>query len=242
MSQAPHWLSVGCGPWSTPTNFDSGVDYGYPEVFYLPYQNTGDLNVQTGMNTLHAVEMTIIVFGSAWWFFVILQLLDMFQTVMDVLKGRPNSGSMYYAGATSQRSIFHSVKALVAPLFPRFRRSSTPKTRKVATEYQQSTYKAIIGFGIFLALVVMLMSIGGHTSQMIKKQQTTYLESFGPQVGTNFTLSPQGVIMSSDYWGNETSWSDCFIVRAPGSRNGFWSEWVESNRKGSALFRIAAGL
>lgn len=30
-----------------------------------------------------------------------------------------------------------------------------------------------------------------------------------------------GVSPTSDYWGNATSWSDCFVVRAPGSGMGF---------------------
>lgn len=240
MSQAPHWISVGCGKWTTPTNYDSGVSYGYPYEFYLPYQNTGDLNVQTGMNTLHAVEMTIIVFGSIWWFFVILHLLDMSSTLEEVLTREPVT---YTAGTGSgvvgQRSIFSSVRSL----FPRIRMDGgKSRPRKVANAYQQSCYKVIITFGLLLGFLVLLMSIGGHASQMNKKLQTTYMDGFGPQVGTNFTYSPQGVIQSSDYWGNETSWSDCFIVRAPGSRSGFWSEWVEGNRNGSALFRIAAGL
>ncbi|KUJ09805.1 uncharacterized protein LY89DRAFT_740874 [Mollisia scopiformis] len=248
MSQAPHWLSVGCGDWSTPTNYDSGVSYGYPEVFYLPYQNTGDLNVQTGMNTLHATEMTIIVFGSVWWCFVFFHILDIFTTLEDIFKRKPagtslggtSLGGTSLGGTLNQRSIFSSIKSLLAPLSPRARRQPAP--RKVATAWQQSYYPLICVLGLFVAFVVMLMSIGAHASQMMKKQQTTYLESFGPQVGTNFTTDGNGVITGSDYWGNATSWSDCFVVRAPGSRNGFWSEWVESNRRGGALFRIAAGM
>lgn len=92
------------------------------------------------------------------------------------------------------------------------------------------------------AFLIMLMGIGGHTSQMLKKQRTTYLESFGEQVGANFTRGSNGVITGSEYWGNETNWSDCFEVRAPGSRTGFWREWVDTNKEAGALFRIAAGL
>lgn len=236
MKQAEHWLSVGCGDWKTPTNYDSGVSYGYIEEFYLPYQNTGDLNVQTGMNPLHAVEMTVIVFGTAWWIFVISQLLDTLSTIGELFS-RPGRQASTTAYAYQQQSLFSSIKSIFT-----FSLSPRSSVRKPASDYQQAICIWVCMLGILLGFVVMIMSISGHTSQMIKKQQTTYLESFGPQVGTNFTTSANGVITASDYWGNETSWSDCFIVRAPGSRNGFWEDWVESNRKGSALFRIAAGL
>jgi hypothetical protein len=236
LKQAPHWLSVGCGNWSTPTNYDSGVSYGYPEVFYLPYQNTGDLNVQTGMNTLHATEMTVVVAGSAWWVIVLLQTLEGFELLGQCFKQDVGAGGLVYSNG-AQRSVFGALKNLF-----RFRSSGNGGERRKATAAQQGLYKLIISFGLFLAFLVMLMAIGGHASQMMKKLSTTYLESFGPQVGTNFTYSPQGVITASEYWGNETSWSDCFRVRAPGSRSGFWGEWVESNRRSGALFRIAAGL
>src|SRR6185437_14885880 len=96
-------------------NYDAGVDYGFPYQFYLPYQNTGDLNVKTGMNPLHATEMTIIIFGSLWWVFVLSHLLDTLSTIEDLFKGRPTV-STYGPGMVGQRSIFESVKSLISPL------------------------------------------------------------------------------------------------------------------------------
>ncbi|KAE8454404.1 hypothetical protein EG329_000026 [Mollisiaceae sp. DMI_Dod_QoI] len=243
MSQAPHWLSVGCGDYSTPSNYDNGVSYGYASQLYLPYRNTGDLNVQTSMNPLHAEEMTVVVFGSLWWFFVIFHLLDTFSTLGEIFtlsrSHRKNAAPppIYHH---QQRTIFSTIKSLLSISFtPRIHHQ---RARKPASSYQQVTYLWICWAGSFLAFVVVLMSIGGHTSQMMKKQHTTYLESFGPQVGVNFTRASNGVVDGVEYWGNATSWSDCFEVRAPGSRSGFWGEWVRGNREVGGLYRVAAGL
>lgn len=56
------------------------------------------------------------------------------------------------------------------------------------------------------------------------------LDSFGPVV----EVGKGGV----EYWGNKSSWSDCFEVRSPviGTYGG-WNEWAKANEK-FLFFRI----
>lgn len=99
-------------------------------------------------------------------------------------------------------------------------------------------------FGVMGAFVAALMSIGGHMSQALGSHHSVFLDSFGPEVVTNQTFGRDSYgynsTRSSEYWGNATSWSDCFAVEAPRSGDGWWGEWVEQNR--GALFRIPAGV
>jgi len=98
----------------------------------------------------------------------------------------------------------------------------------------------LILFGVFGAFVAMFMSIGGHMSQALGTHHATFIDSFGPVVPSNTTLDNEGYVSSVDYWGNSTSWSDCFTVTAPRSGSGFWNQWVTQNKH--SLYRIAAGV
>lgn len=210
----------------------------------LPYQNTGDLNVKTGMNTLHAVEMVVVILGTAWWFVVLAMFGEVFGLLKECFRfdGGAGRGGMMFEEDGRQRSVFGAVKALFLSLLPFRHRNSTSNTVQRQATKSQGQYDIILIYGLYFAFLITLMAIGGHASQMNKKLSTTYLESFGPQVGTNFTYSENGVITGSEYWGNETSWSDCFTVRAPGSRSGFWREWLQSNGGSGKIARIVAGL
>ncbi|KAE9379426.1 hypothetical protein N431DRAFT_478451 [Stipitochalara longipes BDJ] len=99
-------------------------------------------------------------------------------------------------------------------------------------------------FGVIGAFVAAWMSIGAHMSQALGHHHSAFLDSFGPEVNTNQTykVDPDGFnhTFSSQYWGNSTSWSDCFVVENPRSGNGWWTEWVEQNR--GRLWRIPAGV
>jgi hypothetical protein len=99
-------------------------------------------------------------------------------------------------------------------------------------------------FGVIGAFVAALMSIGGHMSQALGSHHSIFLDSFGPEVVTNQTFGRDefnmNITVGTEYWGNATSWSDCFAVGAPRSGNGWWGEWVAQNR--GRLFRIPAGV
>ena len=99
-------------------------------------------------------------------------------------------------------------------------------------------------FGVMGAFVATFMSIGGHLGQAVGSHHSVYLDSFGPAVWVNGTWTSDNygddIVKGAQYWGNATSWSDCFVLTAPTSADGFWSEWVQAN-KGS-LYRIAAGV
>lgn len=81
-------------------------------------------------------------------------------------------------------------------------------------------------------------------SQALTPHHSVYMDGIGSAVNVNgtFTTDDFGDIYysSADYWGNSTSWSDCFTLTSPTSENGFWSEWVEQNR--ASIYRIAAGV
>jgi hypothetical protein len=99
-------------------------------------------------------------------------------------------------------------------------------------------------FGVLGAFVAALMSIGGHMSQALGNHYSVFLDSFGPEVATNQTFGKDRYGMndtiSTEYWGNATSWSDCFAVEAPRSGDGWWGEWIAQNK--GRLFRIPAGV
>ncbi|PMD34194.1 hypothetical protein L207DRAFT_534548 [Hyaloscypha variabilis F] len=125
-------------------------------------------------------------------------------------------------------------------IWPRSRDRQGPKRNDCAN--------ALMGmvtlFGVIGAFVAAWMSIGAHMSQALGYHRSTFLDSFGPEVNTNqtFEVDPDGFnhTFTSQYWGNSTSWSDCFVVENPRSGNGWWSEWVEQNRR--RLWRIPAGV
>jgi len=81
-------------------------------------------------------------------------------------------------------------------------------------------------------------------SQALGTHHSVFIDSFGPMVSTNQTYGEDSYgynnTLSTQYWGNSTSWSDCFVVENPKSGNGWWSEWVEQNR--GRLWRIPAGV
>lgn len=99
-------------------------------------------------------------------------------------------------------------------------------------------------FGIMGAFVATFMTIGAHMSQALGHHHSVFIDSFGPVVTTNqtFGLDRNGYneTVASQYWGNATSWSDCFTLQAPRSGDGWWSEWVAQNR--GRLWRIPAGV
>jgi hypothetical protein len=125
-------------------------------------------------------------------------------------------------------------------IWPRSRNRQKPKRGECAN--------ALMGmmtlFGIMGAFVACLMSIGGHMSQALGTHHSVFIDSFGPMVSTNQTYGEDSYgynnTLSTQYWGNSTSWSDCFVVENPKSGNGWWSEWVEQNR--GRLWRIPAGV
>jgi hypothetical protein len=81
-------------------------------------------------------------------------------------------------------------------------------------------------------------------SQALTPYHSIYMDSIGPLVGVNGTFATDQFgseyYTSVDYWGNTTSWTDCFTLASPTSGDGFWSEWVEQNR--GSIYRIAAGI
>jgi hypothetical protein len=99
-------------------------------------------------------------------------------------------------------------------------------------------------FGVLGAVVATLLSIGGHLGQAVGSHHSVYLDSFGPAVLVNGTWTSDdwgdNVVNGTQYWGNATSWSDCFVLTAPTSENEFWNEWVQANT--GTLYRIAAGV
>jgi hypothetical protein len=99
-------------------------------------------------------------------------------------------------------------------------------------------------FGIMGAFVACFMSIGGHMSQALGTHHSSFMDNFGPRVNTNqtFKVDSDGYnhTASTQYWGNATSWSDCFELENPRSGDGWWSEWVAQNS--GRLWRIPAGV
>ena len=81
-------------------------------------------------------------------------------------------------------------------------------------------------------------------SQALSPHHAVYMDSIGPAVNVNGTFgtdsSGNQYYTSVAYWGNSTSWSDCFTLTSPTSGNGFWSEWVQQNR--ASVYRVAAGV
>jgi hypothetical protein len=72
------------------------------------------------------------------------------------------------------------------------------------------------------AMLVGIITIGIHIGQAIVPRHSTYVDSIGPPVQVNFTATGK-----PEYWGNATSWSDCFTLTSPTSSNGFWHEWFQ---------------
>jgi hypothetical protein len=81
-------------------------------------------------------------------------------------------------------------------------------------------------------------------SQELTKHHAVFMDSIGPAVKVNGTVNSDGFggeyYTTVDYWGNASSWSDCFTLASPTSGDGFLSDWMVQNR--ASIFRIAAGL
>ena len=81
-------------------------------------------------------------------------------------------------------------------------------------------------------------------SQALTPHHSVYMDSIGPAIAVNRTTDVGMVgnvdFTSVDYWGNTTSWRDCFTLTSPTSGNGFWREWVQWNRR--SIYHVAAGV
>jgi hypothetical protein len=231
--QAAAWLSVGCDQWTSQPWSYMAVSSGSPQQFNIPYSVGGNIN---DVNSLRNTEEGVIIIGTIWFFFAFSQLCDVFNILADIFSGSKRTTSTF----GRQKSVSTGLLAIFAQLHPR--RLFTPKKSKVRTDIQRNMYYWIIGAGILVAALTMCMGIGGHAYQMNNKQKAEYLDCFGPAVGTNLTFNSQGVLVGTHFTGNATSWCDCFEIRAPGSKSGFWSEWVAQNSHSGSLYRIAGGL
>lgn len=232
LTQAPSWISVGCDKYGKQPWTNDDLKNGYAQQFNVPYSIGGHVN---DVNSLRTTEEGVIIIGSIWCLFVFSQLCDTINILIDVFSGISSTG-WYYASPTS---VFGRIWNTIKRLHPRTLFSS--RTCKIYNETQRTMYYYIIGAGFLFGILVMLMGIGGHSYQMNNKQKVRYLDCFGSVTGTNLTFDGNGVLTGTNYLGNATNWCDCFDIRAPGSRSGFWSEWVSENSKAGTLYRIAGG-
>jgi len=211
ISQARQWTRIGCGavvpPISSSGDSDDSPNPNYGEPFYPPYATAGNININA--NQLHDIESVVGTLGSIW---AVLSLLAM----------------LYEAVRT-----FGSVESMSHLLWPIPMADQFVTSKKTGKTRKRIGWSATVLFAIFAlggAFVVTILSIAGHIAGETRTHTATYIDGFGPAVNTNVTYSTvTGYVNSTAYWGNATSWSDCFTVTTPSSSNGFFKEWLEHN-------------
>lgn len=225
VAQAPYWDKVGCGSTVFPSVHTDTDDYGNDCAYhnpncgdntYPPFGQLGD--ALSGYNVLFIMETVIAVFGTIWLITVLVTLYK---------------SHNLFTGSWSD--LFKPVG------------KEGPRT-KTGSGRQRMGWKAVLLFslfGILGAFVVTILTISAHMAQELRSRRLTYLDSFGPSVGSEFTMSGSGVnggnvsTAVGGTVGNE-SWTDCFVVQTPSSGNGFWDLWFRQNIENA--YRTAAAL
>jgi hypothetical protein len=224
-SQAQHWTKVGCGAVLPPyTGGDkyAGDNPSGGAAFYPPYGGQGNLNMQKGQNTLRVMEAIVGGIGTFW---VGISLL----------------ATMYEAVRVFVT--IESLRHLLWPLPSDKKISTNKKTGKARTRLGWNAMNALAFFALGGAFIVTILSIAGHAAVETHHYTATYIDSFGPAVNTNVTHTSRSsgfvTVNSTQYWGNESSWSDCFTVSTPTSSNGFFKDWMENNAEQIVLRLIS---
>jgi len=218
VAQAPHWDEVGCGAMVFPVmntdNYDNCA-YQNPncgDEFYPPYGQLGDAT--SGSNVLFIMETVIAVFGAIWLITVLVTLYK---------------SHNLFTGSWSD---------LLKPAGKEGPRTKTGSGR------QRMGWRAVVVFSIFGilgAFVVTILTVSAHMAQELRSRRLTYLDGFGPSVGSDFVVGGNGN-MSTGFGGSKgnESWTDCFVVQTPSSGNGFWDLWFRQNVQ--SVYRTAAAL
>jgi len=218
VAQSPHWIKVGCGamvfPKQNTNNYDNCA-YHNPncgDSFYPPFGQLGD--AMAGHNVLFMMETVIAIFGAIWLITVVVTLYKLHNI---------------FTGSWSD---------LFKPV------GKKGPGKKTETGRNRLGWKAVILFPIFGmlgAFVVTILTISAHMAQELKSRRLTYLDSWGPSVGSSFVMGGSGnvSVVYGESVGNE-SWTDCFVVQTPSSGNGFWDLWFQQNVQ--SIYRTAAAL
>jgi hypothetical protein len=209
-SQMKGWIDVGCGNWTIPDKYNGNNDLTNAQGDPLPEGNFYDPYATPGDLNSGLNAM-----------FIVEVIISVCGTALLPFC----LGQLYGEVRDRFRGLVHSKK---------------PRGRLV-----DCMLAMIMIFGLLGAFCATWMTIGAHISQETGHHHTYFIDGFGPVVPTNVTYGGSEAtggqyITSTDYWGNSTSWSDCFEVQALSSVSGFWDLWVKANSH--SLYRIAAGM
>jgi hypothetical protein len=209
-SQMKGWIDVGCGNWTIPDKFGGDDDLTNAQGDPLPEGKFYDPYATPGDINSGANAM-----------FVVEVIISVFGTCLLPFC----LGQLYGEVRDRFRGLVHS--------------------KKPRGKLADCMMGMIVIFGLLGAFCATWMTIAGHVNQETAHHHTYYIDGFGPVVPTNVTYGGSEAtggqyIISTDYWGNSTSWSDCFEVQALTSVSGFWDLWVKANSH--SLYRIAAGM
>ena len=224
-SQARQWTRVGCGAALPPVTSaqDSDGDSlnpnpNYGDAFYPPYATASSIDFERKQNTLDIMEAVI---GGCGTFWVVVTLLA---TLYEAVRA------------------FGSMKSISHLWWPIPMEDEWVTNKKTGKRRRRLGWSAMSLFALFAlggAFIVTILSIAGHVSGETRTYTGTFIDSFGPAVNTNVTRAAgSGLVNSTAYWGNATSWSDCFTVTTPSSNNGFFKEWIEHNEQ--VAFRLVS--
>lgn len=224
-SQAQHWTRVGCGaalPAVTIPQDSDGDELipnpNYGDPFYPPYATMGSINFERKKNTLDIMEAVIGGCGTFW------AGLTLLATLYEAVRA------------------FSSMESMSHLLWPIPMDDQWVTNRKTGKQRRRLGWNAMSMFALFAlggAFIVTILSIAGHVAGETRVYTGMYIDSFGPAVKTNVTRSAvTGFVNSTEYWGNATSWSDCFTVTTPRSSDGFFKEWLEHNEQ--VAFRLVS--
>jgi hypothetical protein len=220
-SQAHQWTKVGCGavlpPYDGADKY-AGSNPSHGLKFYPPYGSQGNINSQKGQNTLRVLESIVGAAGSFW-------------TGVSLL------ATIYEAVRTF--ATIESLRHLLWPIPAGKKFSTNKKTGKVRIHLGWNAMNFFAFFALGGAFIVTILSIAGHISAETRSFTATYIDSFGPAVNTNVTHTSKSsgfvIVNSTQFWGNSTSWSDCFTVSTLISRDGFYNDWIRHNEEQMVL-------
>lgn len=211
-TQARNWTRVGCGAVVGPrtsyssTSAKQSPNPNHGASFFPPYASAGDINMQG--SALRKIEGVVGAIGTFW---VVVTLI-----------------LTIYEAFRAFRSI-SSFSNLLTPIPQADEWVENKNTGKLRRRVGWKVTSFVAFVGVSGAFVVLVLSIAGHAAGETRTYTATYIDSFGPSVMTNVTYSARsagGYVNSTEYWGNSTSWSDCYTVTTPSSGDGFLGDWL----------------
>jgi hypothetical protein len=225
-TQVHQWSVVGCGTIVGPRNMPNtgsstrhpSPNPNYADSFYPPYTTAGDINAG---NKLETIEAVIGALGTFWVAFTLLM------TIYEAIRTFFTAESMAH---------------LLWPIPYDDKYTTSQKTGRTRRRIGWGAMSLFAFFALGGAIFVTIMSIAAHIVGETHTHTATYIDSFGPPIHLNFTETYWDVNhtpqknLTSPYGGNATSWTDCFTITLPNSRNGFFSDWLEHNSE--VVFRL----